>query len=568
MNCAECRDHLVACLEGLLDAEQSRQCQAHLESCEACRAEHAALGRLQERLAARGRVAAEVSLVEPVMRAVHQRQIEPERTTLMSLLFKSRWGFGLGAAASAAAAILIIALATPKAQAKAVEVLARGAQVVAHLTSVHLRGQLRTLPADNFSYINPDMGFVPVELWKQLEPELKWRVEKPGRVAVMDGQQTLLYVKPGKQAMKIPIRSTSAFDTDWLQRIANLSNTISNELRHAQAKGWKLSLTEETAADGKAKSIVTVLAKSGLPDDDFLKNSFFENADTRRVYRFDAQSERLEAVQAYLIRKSGEVQIFEVNQIDYDQPIDPGVWQVELPADVSWFQEPQKLSDNSKYASLTAEQAARAFFEACGREDWNEAAKFMSPVTDRLKDYLGGVEVVSLGPVFTSKAYPGQFVPYEIRVQAQKFYLRLSNSNSAKRYVITGTYDSKLKLHEELKWSKEPEILANNAAYASLSPTEAAKAYFAAQSRLDWAEMKKFAPDYDVENDKGQFQEAERKGIDVRKMMPVLEAVEASWSPEQSAYFVKCRSAGSVKKWNLAVRKDNQAGRWQVDGGI
>jgi anti-sigma factor RsiW len=128
MNCAECRENLVACLEGLLEAEQSRQCQTHLESCEACRTEYVAINRLQERLTARGRVAAEVSLVEPVMRVLHHKQIEPERTTLMSLLFKSRWGFGLSAAASAAAVILIIALAAPKAQAKAADVMARGAQ--------------------------------------------------------------------------------------------------------------------------------------------------------------------------------------------------------------------------------------------------------------------------------------------------------------------------------------------------------------------------------------------------------------------------------------------------------
>ena len=57
--------------------------------------------------------------------------------------------------------------------------------------------------------------------------------------------------------MKLPQRTTSAFDTDWLHRIANLSNTISNELRHAQAQGWKLDLTEETGADGRLKSIVT-----------------------------------------------------------------------------------------------------------------------------------------------------------------------------------------------------------------------------------------------------------------------------------------------------------------------
>jgi hypothetical protein len=561
VNCAECRENLVACLEGLLEAEQSRQCQAHLESCEACRTEHAALGRLQERLVARGRVAAEVSLVEPVMRVVHQTRIEPERTTLMSLFFKSRWGFGLGAAASAAAVILIIALATPKAQAKAAEVMAKGARAVAKLTSIHLRGQLRTLPADNFGYIDANNDFYRIELWKQFEPELKWRVEKPGRVAVMDGQQTVLYIKPSKVAAKIPQPSPSAFDTDWLQRIADLSNTISNELRHAQAQAWKLGLTEETGADGRLKSVVSVMAKSGLPDDDYCKNKFFENADTRRVYRFDAQTERLEAVQIYLTRSSGEVQIFELNQIDCDQPIDPGVWQLELPSDVSYVQKPQKLPDNEKYASMTAEGAARAFFDACAREDWNEVGKFMSPITDQLKEYLGGVEVVSLGQAFTSKAYPGRLVPYEIKLRPiMTFHLRLANTNSAKRYVITGVYDSKLKLQQEMNWSNEPEVLANNDAYAKMSPTEVAKAYLDARSKLDWAEMRKFAPDSDVDKAKRQVKEAKER--------PVLEAGEAFWSAEQSAYFVKCGVVAPIKKHNLAVRKDNPAARWQVDGGI
>jgi len=441
MNCAECRDNLVACLEGLLDSEQTRQCQAHLESCEGCRAEHAALGQLQKRLAARGRVAAEVSLVEPVMRAVRQQQIKPERTTLMSLIFKSRWGFGLGAAASAAAVILIIALAAPKAQAKAADVMARGARAVAKLTSIHLRGQLRTLPNDNFSYIAADNDFYPIELWKQFEPELKWRVEKPGRVVVMDGRTTLMYIKPANEAVKLEQRTTSAFDTDWLHRIANLSNTLSNELLHAQAQGWKLDLTSETGADGRLKSVVSVMAKCGLPDDDYTRNKFFHDADTRRVYRFDAQTERLEAVQIYLVRSTGEAQIFDLSQIDYDQPIDPSVWQLALPADVAWYQTPQKLPDNEKYASMTAEQAARAFFEACGREDWTEAGKFDSPITDRLKEYLGGVEVVSLGQAFTSKSYVGLFVPYEIKLKnggVKKHNLALRKDNPAGRWQVDG----------------------------------------------------------------------------------------------------------------------------------
>lgn len=569
MNCAECRDKFIACAEELLDQEESLQCQTHLETCADCRAEYGAITRLQQRLIARGQAAAGVRLSEPVMRRVLEH-IKPERETIMSKLFRYRWSFGLGTAAAAAVILLIILLTMPKAQAKAVEVMAKGAQAVAKLTSIHLRGQLRTYPQDNFSYINADCPFYTIELWKQFKPDLKWRVEKPERVAVMDGQTTVMLIKTGNTGVKVPQRTTSAFDTEWLHRIANLSNTISNELDNARAKGWKLGFAEETGADGRLKSVVTVMAKSGLPDNDYLKNTFFDTADARRVYRFDKQSKLLESVQIFLTRPSGDVQIFDLSQIDYNQPIDPGVWKLELPADVSWAQLQKrvpKLPDNQKYASMTAEEAVRAFLEACSREDWNEAGIFMSPINEKLKEYLGGVKIISLGKPFTSKDYPGQFVPYEIKLRPQEFNVRVSNSNPAKRCVVTGIYDSKLRLQQDFKSSTEPEVLTNNEAYAQLTPTQAVQAYFDAQSKLDWDEMRKFTSESDVENTRKQVEMVEKQGLDAKKVMPALEAGEATWSPEQSAWFVKCH-ASQTKKWNLAVRKDNPASRWQVDGGL
>jgi len=465
--------------------------------------------------------------------------------------------------------VLCVLLTTPKAQAKAEDVLARGAQAVAKLTSIHLRGQLRTLPADNFSTIIPDGQFYTIELWKQFAPELKWRVEKPGRVVVMDGQSTVMLLKPPvSTAVKSPHPTPSAFDTEWLQRIANLSNTLTNELKHAMARGWKLSLDQQNGADGRLKCTVTVLAKSGVPDDDYCKNTFIEAADTRRVYRFDAQSELLEAVQLYVVRPSGETQIFDLSEIECNQPIAPGVWNLELPADVSWMQlEPPKLADNEKYASMTPQQAARAFFEACSRQDWEEVGKFFTPVNNRLKEYLGGLELVSLGEPFTSKVSAGFMVPYEIKLRPHEFSVRVSNANPAKRYVITGLGDQQLKLLQELNWTNPPAALPNNDAYAKLSPVEAVNAYFEATTKLDWDEMGKFAPDYDVANDKAQLEAAAKLGVDVRKNLPTRQALEATWSAEQSAWFVKCKES-STKKWNLGLRNDNAAGRWQVGGGI
>ena len=91
-----------------------------------------------------------------------------------------------------------------------------------------------------------------------------------------------------------------------------------------------------------------------------------------------------------------------------------------LPDNVNWYKEElQKLPDNDKYAAMTAQEAARALFEACGREDWVEAGKFFPmQIPEILRQYLGGVQLVSVGEPFTSKATgPDRFVPYELKLK-------------------------------------------------------------------------------------------------------------------------------------------------------
>jgi hypothetical protein len=442
MNCAQCRDSLIACAEGLLDRAESLQCRAHLETCADCRAEYRAITSLQQRLVVRGQAAADVSIVEPVMRRVLDKEKEPERNTIMSLLFKNRWGFGLGAAAVATAIVVISLLSTPGIQAAAAAVMTKGAQAAAKLTTIHLRGRLRTAPQDNFSYINPDLDFVTVELWKQFEPVTKWRVEKPGRVAIMDGKSTLLFIKPD-YAYKVEQPSASAFDTQWLHEMADLNRMLNQELSAIKAHGWPMTLTQEQGADGKPKSVITVEARSGLLTGDYLKNKFFDTADTRRVYMFDNQSELLDSVKIYVHTTSGEKLIFDLDEIDCNQPIAPDIFQLQLPANVSWAGSMPILPDNEKYAAMTPEEAARAFFEACGREDWNEAGKFCT-MTGSLKDYLGGVELVNIGKPFTSAISlinGAQFVPYEIKFkngEIKKFNLALKRDGHTHRWFVDG----------------------------------------------------------------------------------------------------------------------------------
>jgi hypothetical protein len=356
-------------------------------------------------------------------------EAKKERTNIMNKHIAGT-GWVLGAVT-----ILGIILSVPR------EVTAQAAKGAAKVTSFHMLCQMRTLPNDNFSFIEPDHDFVPVELWKEFGNSGRWRVDKPGRVAVMDGQSTLLFIKSGNVAMKLPQPSQSAFDTQWLHDMANFAQSSDAARRFGQARGWKTELTRETDATGAPKAIVTIETKSGLPEGDRMRNKFLSTANTRQVYRFGDQTGRLEAVQVYLHDDPADVLIVEAKQIDYNKPIDPNVFHFELPADVNWYQEPQKLPDNEKYAAMTPEQAARAFLEACGREDWNEAGKFMQPITDEFKQVTGGLEIINIGTALSSQAYPGRYVPYEIKLKngyVKKLNLAVRNDNPTHRWLVDG----------------------------------------------------------------------------------------------------------------------------------
>ena len=74
MNCAECKEILVAYLEGLLAEDQKQAVSDHLKDCRACQAELKQLTSLQERLVSNGRVVAQRDLENDVMNLIVREQ--------------------------------------------------------------------------------------------------------------------------------------------------------------------------------------------------------------------------------------------------------------------------------------------------------------------------------------------------------------------------------------------------------------------------------------------------------------------------------------------------------------
>jgi hypothetical protein len=444
MNCQDCCEELAAYLEGLLDEPSQSRMDGHLAECAACQAELHAVRELTVRLTRDGLATPPVSLETVVMDRILQQQAFMIRRLKMRKRIRL---FGISGAMVAAAAMLFIGglwLAPPAEAQRAAETMARGAEAVANPSTVHILAKMRTRASENFSYIDADADFLPVEIWKQFGEQPKWRVERRGRVAVMDGTSTIMLIRRSNTAVKIPSAQGNAFDTYWMLGVANVEDLLTRALTTSQAKGWKLKQTEETTPAGQKLLVVAIEAKAGVPENDEDKNHWFDSSDMRRVYRFDAKTQRLEGFEAYIHQPGGDVLVFTTERIDYNRPIAPTVFALDLPKDVAYYKEPERLPDNEKYEKMSPKEAARAFFDACGKEDWNEVAKFDSPITERDKSHLGGLEIVSIGEPFQTQGYArvqGWLIPYEIKLkngEIRKHRLAMRKDNPANRYIVDG----------------------------------------------------------------------------------------------------------------------------------
>jgi hypothetical protein len=104
MNCTECREQIIACLEDALPAQDAQEVTAHLEACATCRLEAAEQHRLRDRLIADARALSQPPLDTRVMDRIHRAETFKLRRNRM------RKRYGLAALAVAASVVLAISV--------------------------------------------------------------------------------------------------------------------------------------------------------------------------------------------------------------------------------------------------------------------------------------------------------------------------------------------------------------------------------------------------------------------------------------------------------------------------
>ncbi|MCJ7730364.1 MAG: hypothetical protein MUO27_10880 [Sedimentisphaerales bacterium] len=118
-----------------------------------------------------------------------------------------------------------------------------------------------------------------------------------------------------------------------------------------------------------------------------------------------------------------------------------------------------------------------------------------------------------------------------------------------------------LKIPKDTIWDLQPEILPDNAKYERMSPKESATTFFEACSQEDWNEVMKFWTVSAVSEDIKQYY----------GRLQIISIGEPFKSGKYPGWFVPYEiklKSGRIKKWNLAVRNDNPAKRYIVDGGF
>jgi len=426
--------------EGFIDIpkeESSRgvsEVLRHLESCAECRLYFSALQDVLQAVTPPHRIAASSQFRERVMKRIVE---EDSRQTARA---RSYWGRTKWITAGCAAALLLFLIPVLHIGGKgtsspAATLFAQSEDAMSKVQSVDITGRIRTLPGDNFELIGANYDFVPIEIWRDYSTPPRWRVEKPGRVVVMDGKSATMYISATNQVVSGPPK---AGFIEWLRPLLDPQSILQNELADKSALSAQV-----TESNGVTTAAIHRKAQGDFTHD-WARNKNIQGSDHTCTYRFDSVSKRLEGLQVNITVDGREITVAEFTGIRYNETLPPTLFSLQLPKNVIAYVAPADM----KPAAVTLDgprDAAAYFFDSIAHERWDDLLAVMpvSSVPDSFKKRYGGLQVLSLGEPFQSGLYRGFFVPYQIRLpngSTKTHNLAVRNDNPAHRWMFDGGF--------------------------------------------------------------------------------------------------------------------------------
>jgi len=302
---------------------------------------------------------------------------------------------------------------------------------------MHISARMRTPPADNFDNIDLDTPLIPVEIWKDFGDQPRVRVEKQGRQIAADGKTTTMLMQSGVGAVATRFDGLAEGCFQTLAPLLDPDALFERELEIAKKADAEVTVDTKPGTDGRLKTVLTIRARAqgDFSESDFRKNTSVFESNNTHIYTFDAETYRFEGLQVYVRTGQDEILVLETTHIEYDMPLEASLFHLDVPESVVWLDpngEPVSTRDTSR---MQPDEVAREFLGALSKSDWERARVFAGAAVDmpKLREYVGGLEIISIGKPFKSGEYPGWFVPYEIKLKSgevKKWNLAVRNDTS------------------------------------------------------------------------------------------------------------------------------------------
>ena len=436
MNCQEFHKMIPDLLAGTLSPEELTTAREHLTSCPACAEALRTARETLRSVTPRFEPSVPEGLEARLLDAVHRRATvskTPERRPRRRLV-------GLLSGVVSAAAVVIVVLTfglnTPARAAR--NRLTQAIASMEGLRSIRIELRIRTSEQENFDYIDPHREFVPHTLEAIYSPRLLWRVEKPGRKALYDGEHTYLWFDSLNDGLIQPYAPDAI---GMLNLLIDPSQLLELERQLTRAHtGARYELRREAEV-----LYLTVIspAQGDFSQSDHERNTSIIESNTRREYRFDALNGRLLGARVTLLAEEGERALLEIDRITYDAPLDTATLTV-LPEGINWTdQTPNPPSP--RLTGIDAKEAARlilAAFATWDNEILDEALRsYGAHARKLLQSRYAGATVERLSEPVRSGKYPGWFIPCTLRMgdgSRERIRLALRNDNSAGSWVVDG----------------------------------------------------------------------------------------------------------------------------------
>lgn len=436
MNCQEFHKMIPDLLAGTLSPEELTTAREHLTSCPACAEALRTARETLRSVTPRFEPSVPEGLEARLLDAVHRRATvskTPERRPRRRLV-------GLLSGVVSAAAVVIVVLTfglnTPARAAR--NRLTQAIASMEGLRSIRIELRIRTSEQENFDYIDPHREFVPHTLEAIYKPQLLWRVEKPGRKALYDGEHTYLWFDSLNDGLIQPYAPDAI---GMLNLLIDPSQLLELERQLTRAHtGARYELRREAEV-----LYLTVIspAQGDFSQSDHERNTSIIESNTRREYRFDALNGRLLGARVTLLAEEGERALLEIDRITYDAPLDTATLTV-LPEGINWTDQTRN-TPSPRLTGIDAKEAARlilAAFATWDNEILDEALRsYGAHARKLLQSRYAGATVERLSEPVRSGKYPGWFIPCTLRMgdgSRERIRLALRNDNSAGSWVVDG----------------------------------------------------------------------------------------------------------------------------------